>query len=49
MEISEYQLEAIQKSLDRLRSDISELQYKVQQLDYYKADDKHSHSEYDRR
>lgn len=49
MEVSEYQLEALQKTIDGLRSDIIDLQYKVQQLEYYKADEKHTHSEYERR
>ena len=48
MEITEYQWEALQKTLDGLRSDIRELQYKTQQLDYYKADEKHNHPEYER-
>ena len=49
MEITEYQFEAMAKTIEGLRSDIRDLQYKVQQLEYYKANDKHSHPEYERR
>lgn len=49
MELSEYQLNAIEQTIEGLRQAIHELQYKVTQLEYYKADDKHSHSEYERR
>ncbi len=49
MELTEHQLEALQRTIDGLRSDIRDLQNKVQQLEYYKADEKHSHTEYERR
>ena len=49
MDITEYTLERLEEIIEGLRSDIRELQYKVQQLEYYKADDRHTHPEYERR
>ena len=39
MELTEQQLIALEKTIEGLRSDIRELQYKVTQLEYYKADE----------
>uniref|UniRef100_A0A6M3LAV3 Uncharacterized protein n=1 Tax=viral metagenome TaxID=1070528 RepID=A0A6M3LAV3_9ZZZZ len=39
----------LEELVARLQGDIRSLEYKVQQLEYYKADEKHSHSEYERR
>ena len=49
MELDERQLETLERTIRSLSSEIHDLQLKVQQLEYYKADDKHSHPEYERR